>query len=36
LAVAASYAEEKTVIQETQCIDISYPDFMATYQKIMK
>ncbi len=36
LAVAASYAEGKTVIRETECIDISYPDFMPTYQKIME
>ena len=36
LAVAASYAEGKTVIRETECIDISYPDFIPTYQKIME
>lgn len=36
LAVAASYAEGKTVIRGTECINISYPDFMAAYQKIME
>ena len=36
LAVAASYSEGKTVIRGTECINISYPDFMPTYQKIME
>jgi len=36
LAVAASHAEGKTVIRGTECINISYPDFMPTYQKIME
>ncbi len=34
LAIAASYAEGKTIIQETQCMDVSYPEFMKVYYKI--
>lgn len=36
LAIAASYAEGKTVIQETQCMDVSYPEFMQAYSEITK
>jgi len=36
LAIAASYTEGKTVIQETQCMDVSYPEFMQAYSEITK
>jgi 3-phosphoshikimate 1-carboxyvinyltransferase len=36
LAIAASYAKGKTVIQETQCMDVSYPEFLQTYHKIIR
>ena len=34
LAIAASYAKGKTIIQETQCMDVSYPEFIQVYYKI--
>jgi len=34
MAVAALYAEGKTVIEDAECIDISYPDFFKTLKKI--
>jgi len=36
LAIAASYAKGKTVIQNTECMDVSYPEFMQAYCKITK
>ncbi|MDD4362842.1 MAG: 3-phosphoshikimate 1-carboxyvinyltransferase, partial [Atribacterota bacterium] len=36
LTIAASYAEGKTIIQDAQCIDISYPGFVNSYQEVMK
>jgi 3-phosphoshikimate 1-carboxyvinyltransferase len=35
LAVAASYAEGKTIIKDAQCMDISYPNFLSAFQKII-
>ena len=35
LAVAASYANGKSVIKDGQCMDISYPAFMPAYQKLL-
>lgn len=36
LAIAASYAKGKTVIEETQCMDVSYPEFMQTYYNTIR
>lgn len=35
LAVAASHATGKTIIKGAECMNISYPDFMPAYQKII-
>ncbi len=36
LAIAASYAMGKTVIKETQCMDVSYPEFMQVYDTLIR
>ena len=35
LTVAASYAKGKTIIKDAQCMDISYPNFLPVFQKII-
>lgn len=35
MAVAASYATGKTLIKDGQCMEISYPAFMPTFNKIL-
>jgi 3-phosphoshikimate 1-carboxyvinyltransferase len=36
LAVAALYADGKTIIEDAECIDVSYPRFFHTLKKIIK
>jgi len=36
LAIAASYAKGKTVIHDTQCMDVSYPGFMQAFYEIIR
>lgn len=36
LSIAASYAKDKTVIEESQCMNVSYPEFIQTYYKIIR
>ena len=36
LAVAALYADGKTVIEDAECIDISYPEFFDTLKELIK
>lgn len=35
LTVAASYAKGKTIIKDAQCMDISYPNFLPAFNKII-
>lgn len=35
MAVAASYASGTTIIKDAQCIDISYPNFIPVFQRIV-